>query len=62
MNNNIYFKKIDDPDIKNIFCHFQIDISRKNEISITNLLQFIDDYHDHMIFGNEESGVLFVNQ
>ena len=68
MNNDIYFKMIDDPDIKltnfgeyiynNIiyFAPSYNDISRKNEISITNLLQFIDDGHDLMIFGNEESG------
>ena len=68
MNNDIYFKMVDDPDIKltnfgeyiynNIiyFAPSYNDISRKNEISITNLLQFIDDGHDLMIFGNEESG------
>ena len=68
MNNDIYFKMVDDPDIKltnfgeyiynNIiyFAPSYNDISRKNEISITNLLQFIDDGHDLMIFGNEGSG------
>lgn len=32
------------------------DLKRKNEIKIPYLLQFLDDHHDIMIFGDKNTG------
>ena len=63
------FKMIDDNDIKltyfgeylyvNIIyfaSSFNEDVSKKNDIQIQNLLKFLDDGHDMLLFGNKDVG------
>jgi oligosaccharyltransferase complex subunit beta len=72
MNFELDFRMIDDPSIKltdfgeyiytNII-YFSPSISKisRNEISIQNLLKFIDEGHDMLIFGNKDSGTFIRN-